>query len=64
MDHPTAGTYRGTGFPVKALDTQPEPTMPPPTLGQHTVEVLEELGCDRQRIETLRRDGVVGATEP
>lgn len=44
LPHPTVGTYVGTGFPVKASDTPPHPTSAPPTLGQHTEQVLAELG--------------------
>ena len=44
LPHPTVGTYVGTGFPVKASDTPPRPTSAPPTLGQHTEQVLAELG--------------------
>lgn len=32
---------------------------PVPTLGQHTVEVLETIGYDAQSIASLRRDGVI-----
>jgi crotonobetainyl-CoA:carnitine CoA-transferase CaiB-like acyl-CoA transferase len=32
----------------------------PPRLGEHTEDVLSELGFGRAEIETLRRDGVVG----
>ncbi|WP_326565842.1 CoA transferase [Amycolatopsis rhabdoformis] len=44
LPHPTVGTYLGTGFPVKASETQPRPTSAPPVLGQHTAEVLAEIG--------------------
>lgn len=32
---------------------------PPPTLGQHTAEVLAELGVDAAQLEQLRAEGVV-----
>jgi crotonobetainyl-CoA:carnitine CoA-transferase CaiB-like acyl-CoA transferase len=32
---------------------------PPPTLGQHTEEVLGELGLSHGEIAVLRRDGIV-----
>jgi crotonobetainyl-CoA:carnitine CoA-transferase CaiB-like acyl-CoA transferase len=44
LPHPSVGTYVGTGFPVKASDTPAHPTSAPPLLGQHTAEVLAELG--------------------
>ena len=33
---------------------------PPPTLGEHTYEVFEEVGYDRERIERLQGAGVFG----
>jgi crotonobetainyl-CoA:carnitine CoA-transferase CaiB-like acyl-CoA transferase len=50
LPHPTVGTYLGTGFPVKASETPARPTSAPPTLGQHTSEVLAELGYSAEEI--------------
>ncbi|OXM68092.1 CaiB/BaiF CoA transferase family protein [Amycolatopsis vastitatis] len=50
LPHPTVGTYLGTGFPVKASGTPARPTSAPPTLGQHTAEVLAELGYSAEEI--------------
>jgi glutaryl-CoA transferase len=48
----------GTPFKIAGA-TLPEPTLPP-VLGEHTDAVLAEvLGMDAQRIEQLRRDGVI-----
>jgi succinate---hydroxymethylglutarate CoA-transferase len=46
--------------PVKYSDSQPSIRTPPPTLGQHTDEVLQELlGFSAKEIEDLRGEGVV-----
>jgi len=48
------------GIPFKFSDTECSVRLPPPTLGQHTDEVLEqELGLDAQSIAKLRQDKVI-----
>jgi crotonobetainyl-CoA:carnitine CoA-transferase CaiB-like acyl-CoA transferase len=43
-EHPTMGTYRQIGFPVRFSETPASVREHCPTLGQHTEEVLGELG--------------------
>lgn len=60
VDHPTAGTVRMAGIPVKFSATPASVRLPPPLLGQHTDEVLTswlEMGTDE--IKQLRNTGVV-----
>ena len=59
VDHPTRGKYLTVGNPIKLSDS-PTTVTRSPLLGEHTVEVLEGLlGYDNERIEGLRRDGVI-----
>ena len=59
-DHPTAGRMRLVGRPIKFPGATQPPSTAPPTLGQHTVQVLrEELGCSEAEIAALQRDGVI-----
>ena len=48
------------GNPVKLSDTPAALRTPPPLFGQHTEEVLGQLGLDGAAIERLRADGVIG----
>ncbi|MCL6452808.1 MAG: CoA transferase [Alicyclobacillus sp.] len=60
-EHPTAGTVHTIGFPVKYSEMPPKLRHPGPVLGQHTEEVLAELGLtaeDRVRLAEL------GVTRP
>jgi crotonobetainyl-CoA:carnitine CoA-transferase CaiB-like acyl-CoA transferase len=57
--HPTAGTVRTLATPVRMSGSRRAGAAAPPTFGQHTDEVLEELGLGPEEITRLRRDGVV-----
>ena len=64
-DHPTAGRLRLAGRPIKFTGAPQRPSTAPPTLGQHTVQVLrDELGCSEAQIAALRRDGVIDRLTP
>ncbi|KAJ3035222.1 hypothetical protein HDV00_004130 [Rhizophlyctis rosea] len=60
VDHPRAGKIKLVGVPVKYGHTKPSIRLPPPTLGQHTTEVLQDvLGYEDSRVMELRKDGVI-----
>jgi formyl-CoA transferase/CoA:oxalate CoA-transferase len=61
LQHPTLGTLKTLGSPIKA-DGRMEVTLaPPPGLGEHTEEILTKLlGYPPARIEDLRRQGIIG----
>jgi len=59
MDHPTVGKIKTLGFPAKLSRTPGQLELPPPLKGQHTEEVLKELGYSFQEVETMRKEGVI-----
>jgi succinate---hydroxymethylglutarate CoA-transferase len=60
IDHPTVGSLKMLGIPFKFSDTACSVRRPPPTLGQHSEEILSgELGLDDKAIAELRRQKVI-----
>ncbi len=60
VEHPTAGTVRMAGIPVKFSTTPASVRLPPPLLGQHTEEILETwLGMGREEIAELKIKNVI-----
>ena len=57
VQHPTLGEYRIIGNPLKM--GQEEEYKPAPGLGQHTDEVLSELGYDGAKVQALKDSGAV-----
>jgi len=60
VSHPTAGTLRMAGLPVKFSGTPASIRLAPPLLGQHTAEVLRSwLRLDDSAIDDLKSKGVI-----
>ncbi len=60
VEHPTAGKVRMAGIPVKFSVTPASVRMPPPLLGEHNSEILENwLGMSTDAIEKLKREKVL-----
>jgi crotonobetainyl-CoA:carnitine CoA-transferase CaiB-like acyl-CoA transferase len=59
VTHPTVGELKMLGIPFKFSDTPAAVRRPPPLLGEHTDEVLAEIGMDKEAIARLRDEGVV-----
>ncbi len=58
VDHPTRGKYLTVGNPIKMSDSPTDVTRSP-LLGEHTDEVLAELGFAAAAIAALRSDKVI-----
>jgi crotonobetainyl-CoA:carnitine CoA-transferase CaiB-like acyl-CoA transferase len=58
-EHPRWGTIRDVAVMVRLSTADSQPGRPPPELGQHTREVLSELGYASDRITRLFDEGVV-----
>lgn len=59
LDHPEHGTIHTVKSGVNLSDTPFRVSALPPELGEHTVEILRELGFSEQQIEALEEGGAV-----
>jgi len=61
IDHPVEGKVPNIGFAVKMGGTPQQVRRAPPLLGQHTAEVLAELGIDAPAQRELAAAGAFGS---
>jgi crotonobetainyl-CoA:carnitine CoA-transferase CaiB-like acyl-CoA transferase len=60
VEHPTAGRIKQLGLPYRFDEYSFKIREAPPTLGQHTAEVLKGLGYTTNEIKKLRKAGAIG----
>jgi formyl-CoA transferase len=59
--HRVAGEVKFIARPLRFEDSSPAPSTPPPTLGEHTVEVFEDwLGWKRAEVLDFASKGAFG----
>ncbi|XVH33212.1 CaiB/BaiF CoA transferase family protein (plasmid) [Haloferacaceae archaeon DSL9] len=59
MEHPELGTFRAPGNPVNFSTLELAADQAPPVLGEHTTEILTELGYSPKSIDNLNREEIV-----
>ena len=59
LQHPAAGLVKSMGNPIRLSDTPVNYRLAPPTLGQHTNQILAEIGYTPENITVLQEQGVV-----
>jgi crotonobetainyl-CoA:carnitine CoA-transferase CaiB-like acyl-CoA transferase len=58
-EHPVVGPLKMVGSPFKFSDTPTSVRRAPPVLGEHSEEVLRDLGLDADAIAKLRAERVI-----
>jgi crotonobetainyl-CoA:carnitine CoA-transferase CaiB-like acyl-CoA transferase len=61
--HPAIPELQTVALPFRWDGTRLVPQRPPPRVGEHTREILAELGFDEAEIETFRACGAVGIAD-
>jgi crotonobetainyl-CoA:carnitine CoA-transferase CaiB-like acyl-CoA transferase len=59
IHHPEAGDIRVIGIPMKFSGTPGTIRLAPPLVGEHTVEILSQLGYTTAQVDALRQEGVI-----
>lgn len=60
VDHPVIGKFRTIGIPMKFNKTPGDVTMrPAPAVGEHSEEILREIGYTEERIAALKSQDVI-----
>jgi crotonobetainyl-CoA:carnitine CoA-transferase CaiB-like acyl-CoA transferase len=62
-EHPSEGLIRTLAVPSEWSESQPEYRRHAPRLGEHTREVLQEIGIGEKEIESLIRSGAARAAD-
>jgi crotonobetainyl-CoA:carnitine CoA-transferase CaiB-like acyl-CoA transferase len=62
-EHPSEGLIRTLAVPSEWSESQPEYRRHAPRLGEHTREVLHEIGMGEKEIESLLRSGAARAAD-
>ncbi len=63
VEHPSEGRIRSLGVPSEWSESKPEYRRHAPRLGEHTREVLEEIGFSKKRIEELLSTGAARSSD-
>ncbi|MBP1623494.1 MAG: putative acyl-CoA transferase/carnitine dehydratase [Acidobacteria bacterium] len=59
IDHPTYGHTKTIGFPWDLSETPASWNRRAPNLGEHTIEVLMEVGYSKEDLAKLREEGAI-----
>jgi crotonobetainyl-CoA:carnitine CoA-transferase CaiB-like acyl-CoA transferase len=59
VEHPALGKVKQVGIPIKLSDTPGKIRLLPPKPGQHTDEILKQLGYDEPKIKAWKEDGII-----
>ena len=63
-EHPQFGAIKGIGLPLKFSHTHSLPPRPAPALGEHTLQLLEELGFTEKDVADMRRKRAIFTGKP
>ncbi len=58
-DHPQYGPIKVLDNPIRLSETKAEITMPGPKIGEHSEEILKELGYAEAEIQALKASGII-----
>jgi crotonobetainyl-CoA:carnitine CoA-transferase CaiB-like acyl-CoA transferase len=59
IDHPVAGRVHALGFPVKYSSTPGNIYRPAPVLGQHSCQIVQDLGYSAEECRLLETEGIL-----